>query len=358
MSMPVLKIKLQVMAGRNLVAKERGMLGMGRAKSSDPYVEFCTLRDYEHRKSWGKTNVVHKTLNPTWEQQSTFSFMISVKDIERTVMCFHVYDSDKFNEDNPMGTVTLPIPITTALADWYPVERGSGAFECSNATGDLQIEVSSVLHTTYTPPQPDSVPGGPGRLPSKETYLLTEKLFSFSGDTFKVKNARSGKTEFSIHGKALSVRDRLDIRDAKGKPICILANVLFDLAPSYSIWTYERNYSNQSSELSMDGVPLFKFAVLEKEIFSMATTLHCSVVHKDGRLHSSILCKDAMWSIGLNATLESTQHGLGILATCNQSSVFQYNSGNTYGVHVAAGADPVLCLCLCIAMDHLKEQRK
>ena len=54
------EIDLTIVSGRNLVAKDGGGL-FSKSKSSDPYVRVIFVG-----QEYGKTEVVKKDLNPTW----------------------------------------------------------------------------------------------------------------------------------------------------------------------------------------------------------------------------------------------------------------------------------------------------
>lgn len=362
MSYPVLKLKLKIVAGRKLVAKDRGMLGFGKAKSSDPYVRLSTV----HKTSLtdcGKTEVVSKNLNPTWDQ--TLRVILKARDVDRVSLLFSVYDHDVIGKDDPMGVVQLTIPtVADSEPKWLQVESGENhSFlksqdVCPNATGELQIQVLSVHEVIYTPPKPDFVPTGPGCLETAQTYLMAEKLFSWSGNTYHVKDAKTQKPAFTIKGRAMSARDKMEITNAvTGAPICILNKKLYSMVSTYTIWTYQPNFPGQQPEGESN---TYRFAEMEREVMSMNPTLHCQVRRKkDGRLVSSAICQEDVFQRGTNITITGTPLDIGVLAKCDQTSLYQSSAGNTFCVQVVAGACPVLCLCMAVAMDNmLDEQRR
>lgn len=129
-------VKVKVLQGRNLVAKDKNI--WGRHISSDPYVVL-----HHGPNKIGKTTIIRKTLDPTWHEQS---FHISV--VPRTVAVYNtiecqIFDHDKLSSDDPMGMVFVPIPTqsNSKVVRWYPVEKGEGENNCQNATGDLLIEI-------------------------------------------------------------------------------------------------------------------------------------------------------------------------------------------------------------------------
>jgi hypothetical protein len=139
-------IKVHVLQGRGLVAKDKNI--WGRHTSSDPYIK---LRHGPNKM--GKTSIIKKTLDPTWNDQS---FRLSV--VPRAIAVYNsiecrIFDHDNLSSDDPMGTVFVPIPTlnNSKVMRWYPVERGEGENYCRNATGELliEIEVRSRLASSF-----------------------------------------------------------------------------------------------------------------------------------------------------------------------------------------------------------------
>jgi hypothetical protein len=129
-------IKVSVLQGRNLVAKDKNI--WGRHTTSDPYV---VLRHGPNKM--GKTSIIKKTLDPTWNDHG---FCLSV--VPRAIAVYtsiecRIFDHDKLSSDDPMGMVFVPIPTqnNSKVMRWYPVEKGEGESHCRNATGELLIEI-------------------------------------------------------------------------------------------------------------------------------------------------------------------------------------------------------------------------
>ena len=90
------EIDCTVMAGRDLVAKDRSLFGK---KSSDPYVVIMC-----GKRTLGTTKVVDKSLNPVWNQ--TFKLNLDAKAaarLESTELVFAIFDKDKIGANDPMG---------------------------------------------------------------------------------------------------------------------------------------------------------------------------------------------------------------------------------------------------------------
>jgi hypothetical protein len=131
-----LELRIQILAGRNLVPKDMNIFG--RKTRSDPYVVL-----YHGENKMGKTSIIYKTLNPVWENELCRSPVLPealeyCKEIEA-----HVFDHDLLSEDDPMGTVYIPIPEThnSKVTGWYQVENGSGPDFCKNASGEIYLSI-------------------------------------------------------------------------------------------------------------------------------------------------------------------------------------------------------------------------
>lgn len=131
-----LELRIHILAGRNLVPKDMNIFG--RKTRSDPYVVL-----YHGENKMGKTSIIYKTLNPVWEDELCRSPVLPealeyCKEIEA-----HVFDHDLLSDDDPMGTVYIPIPEThnSKVTGWYQVENGSGADFCKNPSGELYLSI-------------------------------------------------------------------------------------------------------------------------------------------------------------------------------------------------------------------------
>ena len=129
-------IKISVLQGRGLVAKDKNI--WGRYISSDPYV---VLR--HGTSTIGRTSVIKKTLDPTWNDPIfRLSVVRSAIGFYNSIEC-RIFDRDNLSNDDPMGTVFVPIPPlnNSKVLRWFPVQKGEGENHCRNATGELLIEI-------------------------------------------------------------------------------------------------------------------------------------------------------------------------------------------------------------------------
>jgi hypothetical protein len=142
-----LEIKVTILEGRNLVAKDKNI--WGRHTTSDPYVKV-----FHGPNKMGKTSIIKKTLEPVWKSQYfKLSVVPRALEVYRTVEC-SIFDHDNLSSDDPMGTVFVPLPVQRNIRprpEWYPVEKGEGDNYCKNAKGELKVlvEVRAALAMSF-----------------------------------------------------------------------------------------------------------------------------------------------------------------------------------------------------------------
>ena len=91
-------LTVTVIEARSLAAKDRG-------GTSDPYVKVLLLPEKKRRQ---ETRVVHKNLNPVWNQSLTFQG-VGLDKLQRRILQLMVLDYDKFSRDDPIGEVNVPM---------------------------------------------------------------------------------------------------------------------------------------------------------------------------------------------------------------------------------------------------------
>lgn len=133
-----LEVRVRVLKGRNLVAKDHNMFG--RPTTSDPYVKV-----FHEGRYIGETAIVWKTLNPEWNNE-LFHLPVVPKTLARcNELELFLIDRDNFKSDDPMGVVYVPIPKenNVKVLRWYKVQKGDpkSIYYCPDPTGDLQVEI-------------------------------------------------------------------------------------------------------------------------------------------------------------------------------------------------------------------------
>jgi uncharacterized protein YxjI len=177
---------------------------------------------------------------------------------------------------------------------------------------------------------------------------LSEKVFSFSGDDFSIKDANSGQLWFQVKGKALSLKDKKQLFDINSQPVCNLKKeILSFFAPKQYLYA-----GADSQQLLCTFTKSFTFfkAKVVVEVLNKANGQMVQV-HLKGNWFE----RNATISIG------SMKEG-GILiaqvsrVAFNMKEIFAGNQ--TYYVNMAPGCDAAFITMFCIALDELTREGK
>lgn len=154
------ELNFTLLKGEGLAAKDRNM--MGKRTTSDPYciIELETsippagrsTRAKKEVAKIGKTQVIKKTVNPDWNETFSTTLPCAVLQDPKNPpkISFKIFDYDKGSDDDPMGTVTIPIkfdpPKNSSTTEWYTVPKDSA----KNAKGKLQIQMTQEICRSTT----------------------------------------------------------------------------------------------------------------------------------------------------------------------------------------------------------------
>jgi uncharacterized protein YxjI len=152
-------------------------------------------------------------------------------------------------------------------------------------------------------------------------YQMKQKLFSW-GDDFVIKDA-DGNDAFFVDGKAFSLTGhQLSFQDMSGAELAFIKQKVFSWGPTYEIY--------RGGE---------RVALVKKELF---TFFHCKFT------------VDVAGPDDLTADGEFTDHEYTLsrgdrpVATVSKQ---WFTLGDTYGVDIAGGEDPVLILASTVVID-------
>jgi Ca2+-dependent lipid-binding protein len=133
-----ISVKLTVIRGAGLVAKDRNMIG--QKTSSDPYVEAYAKTNKMVSTFFGKTATIGKTVNPIWNER----FDLEPRR-ENPKVTLKIFDEDFMSEPDAMGIVTIEIPTKPGdTTKWYDIPESSA----KNASGKLQVRVQTAMVPT------------------------------------------------------------------------------------------------------------------------------------------------------------------------------------------------------------------
>lgn len=140
MDIAEIEIDITIIQGKDLVAKDKNLLG--KKTTSDPFIKVYHAGILQH-----ETKCIQKSLDPQWNE----SFKIHTRSINgRKNIVFRIFDRDILSDSDNMGTVTIPLPDFTtdptpppASIEWYPVEKGEegSEFYCQKAKGEVQMSI-------------------------------------------------------------------------------------------------------------------------------------------------------------------------------------------------------------------------
>ena len=136
-----IEIDITIVQGKDLVAKDKNLLG--KKTTSDPLI-----KAYHDGRLQYETECIKKSLDPQWNE----SFKILTGKITgESAIVFRIFDWDMLSDPDNMGTVTIPLPDFTQNSTapppstkWYPVEKGEerSQYYCKKAKGEVQISIA------------------------------------------------------------------------------------------------------------------------------------------------------------------------------------------------------------------------
>lgn len=246
-----IKIDLTVLAGRDLVAKDKNL--MGKNTSSDPYIEVWADNDLV-----GKTPVVSKSLNPVWEKDNTFLMKLEGENPKVTLK---IYDQDLIGDPDAMGTIVLKIPKKTGdNTDWYKVPANSA----KNASGEIKIR----LQTTKLKKKKDA-----GKKKAKSSALSDDEEDLDAADTSVFKKRGKSPTRVAvmptlkIHKTSLLQGENIMANQKVAKLEQKLSDIerqLFQEAPVYKQHKNTRNSMMEQNTFLQEEVKALKIGKREK----------------------------------------------------------------------------------------------
>ena len=199
-------------------------------------------------------------------------------------------------------------------------------------------------------------------------FLLKQKLFSWSGSDFSIKD-HTGQEHFRVKGNALSFRDKMHVTDAAGVKVAVLQKKLLALRSTFFIYSYKPNFDGQeSTEKDKDDEALYRYAFLEDQVLAFVGR---QVVKKFLTSNEQdeavgvfeILVKFAMkftCHIKTYLTPEEKKNGGAqtTIAHAGQTTFWQWEGATLIGVEMAPGCDVLLVLLGMVAAEKIKEMKE
>jgi uncharacterized protein YxjI len=151
-------------------------------------------------------------------------------------------------------------------------------------------------------------------------YVMKQQVFSL-GDKFAIQD-ENGRDAFFVDGRVFSIGNQLAFEDLQGNQIAFIKQKVLSWGPTYEIYRGEEHV-----------------ATVKKEMFTFfQCTFH---IHVDG--------KDDLDATGNLSDHEYVVERGG--QPVAQISKQWFTWGDTYGVEIADGEDPVLILASTVVID-------
>ena len=151
-------------------------------------------------------------------------------------------------------------------------------------------------------------------------FVLKQKLLSF-GDDFYIRD-ESGRNVFFVDGKAFSIGDQLSFQDLDGNELAYIRQKVLSWGKTY--------------EISRDGQLA---AVVKKELFAFFHHRFTVDVPGPDDLEAEGSFTDHEYEF---------RRGDRVVATVSKR---WFSFGDTYGIEIAEGEDPVLLLACAVVVD-------
>jgi uncharacterized protein YxjI len=180
-------------------------------------------------------------------------------------------------------------------------------------------------------------------IPQEITLHLREKIFSFSGDDFKIKDPNTGQVWFQIQGKAFSLREKKTMLDAYGTPVLNIKETFAFMESNYKV------YLGDNSEHEL-------FKVIAHITFSKAKA-HTTIVNRTDNQQLIVTLKGDIFSKAACIYLgEAKQGGIPIAKIYRPfTGRGHFFDAQDYYLTVAPNVDISFAVALCICLDEMKK---
>jgi LURP-one-related len=183
----------------------------------------------------------------------------------------------------------------------------------------------------------------------KTQLIVKEKLFSFGGDSYKIKTRDGGVFHgMQIKGKTFAFRDQMALLDGNGQPIAVCLRKFQMLGQTFKIYTLQPMYSGQPrSEHDYNGRALYTYAQVER---SPGDTVQNVTFDDKGTPAFTIHRVGDWWP------KQRTVRYHGVPVALMEGGTWDAN-WNSYLLTINPGIDPCLIVCLTAICDEMDESR-
>jgi hypothetical protein len=219
--------------------------------------------------------------------------------------------------------------------------------------GTSSIPVASQFEVSHQVPQ-RPLGADHGAAPSQnasQRIIVREKLFSWGGDTFKIKTSQ-GKAfgnDLYVQGKVFAIRDQMTLLDGiTNEPVAVCLRKFEFIGQTFKIYSPKPLYQGQRpSEHDYKGQKLYTYAKVERMPFS--TQQQVTFDHE--RTPSMTISRSGSWW-----PKKRVVYRQGKPAGMMEGGTWEGNF-NSYCITVNPGIDPCLMVCLSAVCDEMDEDR-
>jgi len=266
--------------------------GADKDALSDPYVVVKCLGRKEKLKKQ------KKTVNPNWSQ------VVSFDDLEfgpEPQVVVDVYDHDKFDSDDYLGSARISLELSNTSACWYPVYKVTPG-DCGGACILVSFSASEV-----SPVVVDPVPDRPANLQvlvlglrdmiSYQGTNISNPMVQFDmGDNSKSKNVFKTANRNKPSGSNPNFCQLIDI------PISVPEDLAF--VQRLNIKVVDSRYGGLSKPIvGVGSIDLLPFLV--RELIDKRRSI--SEAHNPNIIEGSSRCSETDWDIGSEYSNDETE---------------------------------------------------
>lgn len=186
---------------------------------------------------------------------------------------------------------------------------------------------------------------------SSQQFIVKEKLFSWSGDTFKIKSPSGALlgNGLYVQGKAFAFRDQMALLDGNTKePVAVCLRKFELIGQTFKIYTTKPLFPGQSaSGHDYNGKRLYTYAKVERVPLSTQQ----KVTFENERSPSMTINRAGGWWPKKRVV---EYHGRP--AALMEGGTWDCNF-NSYRITASPGIDPCLMVCLSAICDEMDESR-
>ena len=205
----------------------------------------------------------------------------------------------------------------------------------------------------YNPTIPvlGSLHGAPINDNEMQQVMVKEKLFSWSGDTFKIQtpDMKSFGDNICIKGKAFAMRDRMVLLNGTTNvPIAVCLRKFELLAETFKIYTLTPNYDHQTpSQNQLEGKHLYTFGFVRR--VPLSTVQEVYLERPEGPQRFLTIERIGFLWPKRRVVKKNNQPA----ALINGGTFDGF--GNAYKITISPGIDPCLIVCICAICDEMDE---